>query len=274
VAEGSNVLIGIKSGLFEQEHLDGMGQAIWLYGILHELADWESGLVLHPAAYIYEQLAARYEATTDKTFRRWMERLSQRGYIQQNEHAIQITNYHSIRTWFRDRALAKDAKAEPGTKMSETTDKNVQTDKNVPTGTKMSKARDKNVPSYIIYKISNVQVHYRGYADMYEAALKAVAVNKNPIAVLTDWYRFLAGSAGMEAEDRVLYGRLGSLYKLANRDGRRLVQVLALAIAQHPVGDVLNYADAMLRRKGKAGDGDTSALEEWARQGLPKEGEG
>lgn len=259
MSEGSNILIGIKSGLFEQEHLDKMGQAIWLYGILHEMADWESGLVLHPAACIYEQLAARYPGTAEKTFRRWMERLSQGGYIQQNEHVIQITNYHSIRTWFRDRALEKDKAV--------ATDKNVPTDKNVQTGTKMSKGTDKNVPSYIIYKISNVQVHYRGYADMYEAALKAVAVNKNPIAVLVDWYRFLAGSAAMEAEDRVLYGRLGGLYKTANRDGRRLVQVLALAIAQHPVGDALNYAEAMLRHRGKGTSGDTSALEAWEKEG-------
>lgn len=256
MSEGSNILIGIKTGLFEQEHLDAMGQAIWLYGILHELADWESGMVPHPMSYILEQLASRYPGTTEKTFRRWLEKLRQGGYIQQNELVLQITNYHSIRTWFRDKAVER-----------QDTDKNVPTDRNVPTGTKMSKDRDKNVPSYIIYKISNVQVHYRGYADMYEAALKAVAVNKNPIAVLVDWYRFLAGSAAMEEEDRVLYGRLGSLYKLANRDGRRLVQVLALAIAQHPVGDALNYADAMLRRRGKATSGDTSALEEWAEEG-------
>jgi len=91
----------------------------------------------------------------------------------------------------------------------------------------------------------------------------------NQPAVLAAWYQELFGDV---ADRSALYGRIG---KAAGRVGGypRLAQLLVQAASHRPVGDVLNYVEAMSRNSGTANQDDEAppiAPEQRAVQEIPE----
>lgn len=79
---GKHLNSGIRGGLWEDQHLQRMGPAVWLFGWLVHRQTRERhgvGLVLAGSPLTYEMISADTGMAV-RTLKRWMARLASGGY--------------------------------------------------------------------------------------------------------------------------------------------------------------------------------------------------
>lgn len=81
---GKQLNSGIRGGLWEEQHFQGMGPAIWLFGwLIHRQTRERNGvgLVLAGSPLTY-QMISQDTGIAERTLKRWMARLGRAGYVQ------------------------------------------------------------------------------------------------------------------------------------------------------------------------------------------------
>lgn len=81
---GKHLNSGIRGGLWEEQHFQGMGPAVWLFGWLVHRQTRERdgvGLVLAGSPLTY-QIISEDTGIAERTLKRWMARLVRTGYVQ------------------------------------------------------------------------------------------------------------------------------------------------------------------------------------------------
>lgn len=81
---GKQLNSGIRGGLWEEQHLQGMGPAVWLFGWLVHRQTRERdgvGLVLAGSPLTY-RVISQDTGIAERTLKRWMARLGRAGYVQ------------------------------------------------------------------------------------------------------------------------------------------------------------------------------------------------
>lgn len=81
---GKHLNSGIRGGLWEEQHFQGMGPAVWLFGWLIHRQTRERdgvGLVLAGSPLTY-RIISQDTGIAERTLNRWMARLSRAGYVQ------------------------------------------------------------------------------------------------------------------------------------------------------------------------------------------------
>lgn len=81
---GKHLNSGIRGGLWEEQHLQSMGPAVWLFGWLVHRQTRERdgvGLVLAGSPLTY-QIIGQDTGIAERTLKRWMARLARTGYVQ------------------------------------------------------------------------------------------------------------------------------------------------------------------------------------------------
>jgi hypothetical protein len=81
---GKHLNSGIRGGLWEEQHFQGMGPAVWLFGWLVHRQTRERdgvGLVLAGSPLTY-QIIGEDTGIAERTLKRWMARLVRAGYVQ------------------------------------------------------------------------------------------------------------------------------------------------------------------------------------------------
>lgn len=81
---GKHLNSGIRGGLWEEQHFQGMGPAVWLFGWLIHRQTRERdgvGLVLAGSPLTY-CIISQDTGIAERTLKRWMARLARAGYVQ------------------------------------------------------------------------------------------------------------------------------------------------------------------------------------------------
>lgn len=81
---GKHLNSGIRGGLWEEQHFQGMGPAVWLFGWLIHRQTRERdgvGLVLAGSPLTY-RIISQDTGIAERTLKRWMARLARAGYVQ------------------------------------------------------------------------------------------------------------------------------------------------------------------------------------------------
>lgn len=81
---GKHLNSGIRGGLWEEQHFQCMGSAVWLFGwLIHRQTRKRDGvgLVLAGSPLTY-QIIGQDTGISERTLKRWMARLARAGYVQ------------------------------------------------------------------------------------------------------------------------------------------------------------------------------------------------
>ena len=211
----------MKSGLMAPKHADRIGPAIWTYLALLDGADYDSGILSGSPTDINRYLQETL-GRPRTTILGHLDRLHTHGYIEWlGTTDLHITNYDSIKTWFRRRKQGGVSKSRPPTVEPST--------------------------SFLMYQDTT----YSTLKGFFEAILDAISQSRNPIAELRRFWCFVWG-----AEDTPTFGRLGAAAQRAGggstKPGCRILAVRALvaALGRRVLGNPIDYVEKM---KGVAG---------------------
>lgn len=211
----------MKSGLLAPKHVDRIGPAIWTYLALLDGADYDSGILNGSPTDINRYLQETL-GRPRTTILGHLDRLHTHGYIEWlGTTRLAITNYDSVKTWFRRRKSDLASKSRPPTVEPST--------------------------SFLMYQDTT----YSTLKGFFEAILDGISQSRNPIAHLRCFWAFVWG-----AEDTPSFGRLGVATQRvgggSTKPGCRIlaVRTLVAALGRRVLGNPIDYVENM---KGVAG---------------------
>jgi len=266
---GSAWYFPVYEGLFRGKHVDVMGSAIWLYGWLIARAH----VAQNDGRVRYNHLTAAMDLNvSERTVRRWFDRLRERGYIQirarrQHDLELLVTNWRPVEELLNDRRQA-DSDAGATSPMGRASpDKSVQNGHQG--GHQNGHQGGQNCqPSITImlsgYSLRSASAEHACLADVFHALLDELKQTTNRGGTLQAIYVLLFG----ESQDVPTYGYLAKVAKEVGGAGR-LAELLWGLAAKPPTGDILAYIQATEKaRKRRNGNGQkpgglVAALAEW-----------